>query len=87
MHNNELDELKPENWKWQLRKDYTYGDFKAGLKSEIAYRNWNDKSKWTPEMYELDRNMDDIFNSINYETIETEKTTEKRVGAWFAKEV
>ena len=31
-------------------------------------------------MYELERNMDDIFNSINYETIETEKTTEKRVG-------
>lgn len=87
MHNNELDELKPENWKWQLRKDYTYGDFKAGLKSEIAYRNWNDKSKLTPEMYELDRNMDEIFNSINNETSGTDKTTEKRVGAWFAKEV
>ena len=55
IHRNELDELKPKNVEWQLKKDYTYGDFKAGLKSEIAYRNWNDKSKWTPEMYELNR--------------------------------
>ena len=74
IHRNELDELKPKNWKWQLKKDYTYGDFKAGLRSEIAYRNWNDKSKWTPEMYELERNIDDIFNSINSST---EKTTER----------
>ena len=68
IHRNELDELKPKSWEWQLKKDYTYGDFKAGLKSKIAYRNWNDKSKWTPEMYELDRNIDEIFNSINNET-------------------
>ena len=74
MHRNNLDELKPKNWKWQPKKDYTYGDFKEVLKSEIAYRNWNDKSKWTPEMYELERNIDDIFNSINSRT---DKTTEK----------
>ena len=80
IHRNELDELKPKNWKWQLKKDYTYGDFKAGLKSEIAYRNWNDKSKWTPEMYELDRNIDEFFNSINDETIETDEATEKTCG-------
>ena len=77
IHRNELDELKPKNWKWQLRKDYTYDDFKAGLKSEIAYRNWDDKSKWTPEMYELERNMDDIFNSINAETVELIKQLRK----------
>lgn len=77
IHCNELDELKPKNWEWQPKKDYTYGDFKAGLMFEIAYRNWNDKSKWTPEMYELERNMDEIFNSINNETSGTDKATEK----------
>lgn len=77
IHRNELDELKPKNWKWQPKKEYTYGDFKAGLMFEVAYRYWNDKSKWTPEMYELERNMDEIFNSINNETSGTEKTTEK----------
>ena len=74
IHRNELDELKPKNWEWQLKKDYTYGDFKAGLMFEVAYRNWNDKSKWTPEMYELEHNMDDAFNRINSGT---DKTTDK----------
>ena len=73
IHRNELDELKPKNFEWQLKKDYTYGDFKAGLKSRISYRNWNDKSKWTPEMYELDRNIDEILNIINDETSVTDK--------------
>ena len=55
IHRNELDTMKPKEWHCQLKKDYTYGDFKACLKSTIAYRNWNDRSKWTPEMYELNR--------------------------------
>ena len=78
MHNNELDELKPKNWEWQLRKDYTYGDFKAGLKSEIAYRNWNDKSKWTPEMYELNRKWTIFLTALIMELIKQPRRPMKR---------
>ena len=87
IHRNELDELKPKNWEWQLKKDYTYGDFKECLKSEIAYRNWNDKSKWTPEMYELNRKWTRFSIASIMKLLRLRKQLRKRVGSWFAKEV
>ena len=87
IHRNELDELKPKNWEWQLKKDYTYGDFKAVLKSEIAYRNWNDRSKWTPEMYELNRKWTRVSIASIMKLVELIKQLRKRAGVWFTKEV